>query len=69
VLEAPDGRVVGIEVKCSSDLGNRDWRGLESLAETAGKDLLKGVILYSGKQRLAFGKNLLALPMASLWRT
>lgn len=69
VLEAPDGRVVGIEVKCSSDLGNRDWRGLESLAETAGKELLKGVILYSGKQRLAFGKNLLALPMASLWRT
>jgi len=69
VLEAADGRIAGIEVKCSSDLGGRDWRGLETLAVVAGKDFVKGIILYTGTQRLAFGKNLIALPMASLWRT
>ncbi len=69
VLEAADGRIAGIEVKCSSDLGGRDWRGLETLAVVAGKDFVKGIILYTGLQRLAFGKNLIALPMASLWRT
>lgn len=69
VLEAPDGRVAGLEVKCSADLGNRDWRGLESLATAAGKDFVRGIVLYTGSKRLSFGPKLLALPMASLWRT
>jgi predicted AAA+ superfamily ATPase len=69
VMEAPDGRIVGIEVKCSSDLGSREWRGLETLASLAGRDFVRGIILYTGQQRLASGKNLLALPLASLWKT
>jgi predicted AAA+ superfamily ATPase len=69
VLEAPDGRIAGIEVKCSSDLGSRDWRGLETLAALAGKDFVRGIILYTGRQRLASGNNLLALPIGSLWKT
>jgi len=69
VLEAPDGRIVGIEVKCSSDLGGRDWRGLETLASATGKDFTQGIILYTGHQRIACGENLLALPIASLWKT
>jgi hypothetical protein len=68
-MEAPDGRIVGIEVKCSSDLGSRDWRGLQTLAAVAGRDFVRGIILYTGQQRLASGKNLLALPLASLWKT
>lgn len=69
VIESSDGRVAGIEVKCAADLGNRDWRGLEALAACAGKDFVRGVLLYTGSKRLAFGKNLLALPIASLWKT
>jgi hypothetical protein len=68
VLEAPNGRIAGIEVKCSSDLGARDWRGLETLASVAGR-ISRRESSYTGQQRLAFGENLLALPIASLWET
>jgi predicted AAA+ superfamily ATPase len=69
VFESPDGRIVGIEIKCASDIGKNDCRGLEDLARVVGKDFVRGVILYTGFQRLSFGKNLLALPIATLWQT
>ncbi len=69
VLESPDGRIVGIEIKCASDIGKKDCRCLEDLARAVGKDFVRGVILYTGSLRLSFGKNLLALPMATLWQT
>ena len=69
VFESPDGRIVGIEIRCASDIGKNDYRGLEDLASAVGKDFVRGVILYTGSQRLSFGKNLLALPMATLWQT
>ncbi|MEI8293906.1 MAG: ATP-binding protein [bacterium] len=69
VLESPDGRVVGIETKCASDIGKNDFRGLEDLARAVGEDFIRGIILHTGSHRLLFGKNLLALPIATLWRT
>ena len=69
VMEAPDDRIIGIEVKCSSYLGNHDWRGQETLPSLVGEDFMQGIILYTGPQRLASGKNLLALPISSPWKT
>ena len=69
VLESSDGRIIGIEIKCASDIGKKDCRGLEDLARAVGKDFVRGVILYTGSERLSFGKNLLALPMTTLWQT
>ena len=69
VLESPDGRIVSMEIKCASDIGKNDCRGLEDLARAVGKDFVRGIILYTGFQRLSFGKNLLALPIATLWQT
>ncbi|MCC5807572.1 MAG: ATP-binding protein [Opitutales bacterium] len=69
VLEAPDGRLAGIEVKAASDVSINDFRGLRRLADTVGSDFVRGVVLYTGSERLAFGERLTALPVAALWRS
>ena len=43
-------------------------RGLELLKELAGERFRRGIVLYSGKQRVPLGKDLHALPIESLWR-
>lgn len=69
VLEADDGRVVGIEVKASATLARSDFAGLESLREEAGSRFFRGVVLYSGREVLPFGPRLFALPIGSLWES
>ncbi|HET7737734.1 MAG TPA: hypothetical protein VFK32_04100, partial [Tepidiformaceae bacterium] len=63
------GRIVGVEVKASASIGPRDFRGLTSLAESAGDRFLRGVVLYTGSERAPFGENLEAVPMEAVWRT
>jgi len=67
VLEDRAGRIVGIEIKSAKSVGGQDFRGLQSLAEAAGKNFLRGVVLYSGSETVAFGSNLHAIPIDSLW--
>lgn len=67
VLEDRAGRMVGIEVKCASTLGHRDFRGLATLADVAGERLVRGVVLYTGATVIPFGKTLHAVPMSELW--
>jgi uncharacterized protein len=67
VLEADDGRIVGIEVNARSTVDARDFGGLNALRETAGERFHRGVVLYSGPEVLSFGPQLQALPMRSLW--
>lgn len=67
VLEDRAGRIVGIEIKSAKSVGGQDFRGLQSLAEAAGKRFVRGMVLYGGKEAVAFGANLHALPIDSLW--
>jgi uncharacterized protein len=67
VLEDDRGRVVGIEVKKRATPRAADFNGLHALAELAGKRWLRGLLLYTGEQPLAFGENLWALPIGALW--
>ena len=67
VLEDTAGRLVGIEIKSAKCVGGLDFRGLQSLAETAGNRFLRGVVLYGGRDAVSFGRNLSALPIESLW--
>ncbi|WP_457638051.1 ATP-binding protein [Oceanithermus sp.] len=67
VLEHPDGRVVGIEVKLAGKLPRRATAGLEALRADTGERFFRGVILYSGTQPLPLGERLLALPFPALW--
>jgi hypothetical protein len=68
VLEDRGGRVVGIEVKASSRLRERDFNGLRSLAREAGERFLRGVLLYTGEEMLPFGPRLHAVPVRALWQ-
>lgn len=68
VLEARDGRVVGIEVKASATVSNREFRGLQALQEDAGARFHRGVVLYTGDRVLPFGERLHAVPVGALWQ-
>jgi predicted AAA+ superfamily ATPase len=67
VLEGPGGALVGIEVKARMSIDADDFRGLRVLAEAGGPRFLRGTLLYLGDQTVAFGPNLYAVPISSLW--
>jgi predicted AAA+ superfamily ATPase len=68
VLEAPDGGLVAIEVKAGATIGGADMRGLERFAELVGERFRRGILLYTGRESVAFGDRLHALPVEALWR-
>ena len=68
VLETPDRRVAGIEVKASSTVDPRDFRGLHQLADMAGPGFTLGAVLHTGKNALRFGPKMWALPVSALWQ-
>jgi predicted AAA+ superfamily ATPase len=67
VLEDRSGRIAGIEVKASATLGSNDVRGLRALADEAGKNWVRGVVLYTGTEVIPFAANLHAIPLSRLW--
>ncbi|GEP90673.1 hypothetical protein CTE07_23180 [Chitinophaga terrae (ex Kim and Jung 2007)] len=68
VLERPDGSLFAIEIKKSESVNIHDFKGIQVLAELAAKDFIGGVVLYSGKDAVPFGKNLWAVPFHVLWQ-
>jgi predicted AAA+ superfamily ATPase len=68
VLETPDGRVVGIEVKAGATVRNEDLAGLRNLANLLGDRFVAGIVLYTGQQTLPFGSKIRAIPMDAVWR-
>lgn len=69
VLEADDGRLVGIEVKATATIGAADFKGLDALREVGGKRFHRGVVLYTGRESVPFGSDRWALPMSAVWQT
>ena len=67
ILEKPDGSVFAIEVKKSESVTINDFKGIRVFEELTGKDFTGGVVLYSGKDVVSFGKNLWAVPFFALW--
>ena len=67
VLEAPDGRLVGIEVKAAASIDASAFRGLDALADAAGDRLHRSVVLYGGEDAVPFGPGRWALPLCALW--
>lgn len=68
VLETPDGRVVGIEVKAGATIRTEDLAGLRNLDNHVGARFVAGFVLYTGSQTLPFGEKIRALPMDALWQ-
>ena len=67
VIEADDGRIVGIEVKAAATIDRRDFAGIEALRELAGSRFHRGVVIYTGAEPLPFGNRLFAVPISALW--
>jgi uncharacterized protein len=67
VVETPDGRVAGIEVKAAIDVDQRDLRHLAYLRDRLGQRFTNGVILHCGREPARWGDRLLSLPVSALW--
>jgi predicted AAA+ superfamily ATPase len=66
VVEASDGRVVGIEVKAASSVDARDFRRFERLEQVLGERFVRGVVFYTGNRSVTFGDRLGAWPVGLL---
>jgi uncharacterized protein len=67
VVERRSGDLIGIEVKASASVSADDFAGLRVLKEAAGKDFRRGIVLYPGKNIVAFGTDMYAMPLSALW--
>ena len=70
IIEQDDGRLIGIEVKASSTIRERDFKGLSKFAEFVGDRLKHGLVFYTGSRLLPFsnsGKSYYAVPLSMLW--
>lgn len=69
VLEASDGRIVGIEVKAAESVRAEDFAGLRHLQSRVPDRFHRGLVLYAGDRTLPFGDGLWAAPIDVLWST
>ncbi|MBP9791812.1 MAG: ATP-binding protein [Rickettsiales bacterium] len=67
VIEKPDGKLVGIEVKNRESVNHKDFEGLSALKTATKTDFVCGVILYRGKDIVPFGEGLWAIPISAIW--
>ncbi len=67
VLEDRAGRLAGVEIKAAATLGGNDVRGLQALASAAGRNWVRGVVLYTGTEVIPFSGNLHGVPLTQLW--
>ena len=68
LLEDAAGRLVGLEVKTSATVVRKDFFGFDALSEDTGRQFVRGIVLYTGEQSVAFGENYMALPVSAIWR-
>lgn len=69
ILETPDGRVAGIEVKSGSRIGGNDAKWLSQLRDKLGHRFVAGLVLHTGPSAGPFGERIAAVPMDVLWTT
>jgi predicted AAA+ superfamily ATPase len=67
ILETPDGRVAGLEVKSTSRLKRSDTKWLSRLRDRLGARFVGGLVLYTGMSSAPFGERIAAVPMDALW--
>ena len=67
VLEQPDGKLAGVEVKARDAVTASDFKGLEALRKQIGSDFVCGVVLYRSNKIIPFGDKMWAVPVAAMW--
>lgn len=69
LLEDRHGNLTGIEVKAAATVTGRDFKSLRHLQETEAKRFKRGIVLYTGRECVAFGEAMFAVPMSIWWST
>lgn len=67
VIELPQGRVVGIEIKAASEVSVGDTRHLRWLRDQLGEKFVLGVVLHTGPLAIDMDDRIRALPISALW--
>ena len=67
ILERIDGKIVGIEVKSSSYITQKDLKGLQFLQESVPHLWHQGIVLYGGQESILVAPGIVALPISALW--
>ena len=67
IAEAPDGRIVAIEVKSTAAPTIRDAVHLAWLRDQLGDRFASGVVFHTGPRRIALDDRVDALPIATIW--
>ena len=67
VLEQPNGKLAGIEIKSRDQVTSSNFKGLRELYKQTGNDFVCGIVLYRGNKIVPFGDNLWAVPVDLLW--
>lgn len=67
VLEATDGRVVGVEAKAAATAARADVAALRHLRDRLGDAFVCGVVLYTGSATVPLDERIWALPLSALW--
>jgi len=66
VLERRNGELVGIEVKAGHAVAEEDFAAMRAFA-SHGDRFRRGILLFAGREPLAFGRKFHALPLEALW--
>ncbi len=67
VVEFPDGRIVGIEVKSGATPSHNDARGLRLLRDRLGSRFLHGYLATTAPEAHPLEDRLSAIPVTALW--
>lgn len=67
VLERPDGKIIGIEIKTSSSVQPKDINGLKYLRDNVGQKWHRGIVLYTGTDSIPLDTKITAVPVSALW--
>lgn len=67
VVEAHDGKLIGIEVKAAATVNTGDFKALRKLSDVCADNFKLGVVLYDGATIVPFGKHMFAAPMSCAW--
>ncbi|MBI4292649.1 MAG: ATP-binding protein [Betaproteobacteria bacterium] len=67
VVEAHDGRLIGIEVKAAATVNTGDFKALRKLSDVCDDNFKLGVVLYDGENIVPFGRHMFAAPMSCVW--
>ena len=67
ILEAPDGRIVAIEVKAGSTPDLSDARQLIWLRDKIGDQFVGGVVFHTGTRPSKLAEKVHALPISTIW--